>query len=114
MLRRQSIGTNRNMKKVGVLLIRKVMSNVSSVGPSSEIIMFLSEKGPTLETLNITFRIGTTPTFLIFRFASEHFLRSTLRLFHNGRYQMIACNIYIYIYIFRMYVVRSAKKHLKS
>ena len=44
--------------------------------------MFLSDEGPTLETLDFTIRIGSTPTFFIFRFVSEHCLRSTLRLFH--------------------------------
>ena len=38
-------------KKVVVLPIWKVKSNVSSVGPSSERNMFLSDKGLTLETL---------------------------------------------------------------
>ena len=28
--------------------------------------MFLSDEGPTLETLNFTFHIGSTPTFLYF------------------------------------------------
>ena len=28
--------------------------------------MFLSDEGPTLETLNFTFHIGCTPTFLYF------------------------------------------------
>ena len=36
MLRRQSRDTNKNIKKVGVLPIWKVKSNVLSVGPSSE------------------------------------------------------------------------------
>ena len=45
------------------------MSNVSSVGPSSERnisfsltkLQFLSDEGPTLETLDYTIRIGSTP-----------------------------------------------------
>ena len=37
-------------KEVGVLPIRIVKSNVSSVGPSSERNMCLSDKGPTLDT----------------------------------------------------------------
>ena len=41
-------------KKLGVL---------SSVGPSS---VFLSDVRPTLETLDSTIRIGSTPTFLYF------------------------------------------------
>ena len=58
-LRRQCSDTNRNMKKVGVLPIRIVKSNVSSVGPSSERNLdmngswFLSDEGPTLKTLVI-------------------------------------------------------------
>ena len=52
-------------KKVGVLPIRIVKPNVSSVGPSSERNMqFLSDEGPTLETIDFTIRIGSTPTFL--------------------------------------------------
>ena len=42
-------------KKVGVLPIRTVKSNV-----------FLSDKGPMLETLAFTIRIGSTPTFLLY------------------------------------------------
>ena len=56
-------------KKVGVLPIRIVQSNVSSIGPSSEILiifLFLSDEGPMLETLVYTIRIGSTPTFLYF------------------------------------------------
>ena len=53
-------------KKVGVLPIRIVKSNISSVGPSSERIMFLSDEGPTLQTLDFTFHIGSTPTLLYF------------------------------------------------
>ena len=34
---------------------------ISSVGPS-----FLSDEGPTLETLDFTIRIGSTPTFSYF------------------------------------------------
>ena len=57
-----------------VLPIRIVKSNVSNVGPSSESILavfnvfllFLSDEGPTLETLDLTIRIGSTPTFLYF------------------------------------------------
>ena len=48
-------------KKVGVLPIRIVWSNVSSIGPSSE-----KNEGPMLETLDHTLRIGSTPTFLYF------------------------------------------------
>ena len=66
-------------KKVGgVLPIRIVKSNVSSIGPSSERM---------LETLDYNIHIGSTPTFL-FRFVSLLCQRST-RL-----------GIYIYIYIY--------------
>ena len=34
---------------------------VSNIGP-----LFLSDEGPTLETLDYTIRIGSTPTFLYF------------------------------------------------
>ena len=40
--------------------MRIVKSNVSSVG------LFFSDEGPTLETLDYTIRIGSTPTFLYF------------------------------------------------
>ena len=53
-------------KKVGVLPIRRVTSNVLSVGPSSEKNMRTvsgSDEGPTLETLEFTIRIGSIPTF---------------------------------------------------
>ena len=43
-------------------------NNVSSIGPSSERnkILFLSDEGPMLDTLDYTIRIGSTPTFLYF------------------------------------------------
>ena len=45
--------------------------------------MFLSDEGPTLETLYFTIRIGSTPSFFIFRFVPKHYpMPSTLRLFH--------------------------------
>ena len=50
-------------KNVGVLPIWIVKFNVLSVGPSSERNIFLSDKGPTLETLNFTIHVGSTPTF---------------------------------------------------
>ena len=50
-------------KKVGVLPIWIVKSNVSSVDPSSE---RKHDEGPTLETLDFTIHIGSTPTFLYF------------------------------------------------
>ena len=48
-------------EKVGVLPIRIVKSNVSSIGPSSE-----RNEGPMLETLDFTIRIGSTPIFSYF------------------------------------------------
>ena len=66
MLRRQCSDANRNMKKVGVLPTRKVKFNVSSIGPSSERNIILSDEGPTLETFDFTFRISSTSTFFIF------------------------------------------------
>ena len=60
-------------KNVGVLPIRIVNSNVSSVGPSSEKNRALrrranrhSDERPTLEMLDFIIRIGSTPTFLYF------------------------------------------------
>ena len=43
------------------MLIRIVNYNVSSVR-----LRFLSDEGPTLETLEFTIRIGSTPTFSYF------------------------------------------------
>ena len=70
-------------KKVGVLPIWIVKSNISSVGSSSERTdpLFLSDEGPTLETLDFTIRIGRTPTFL-----------------HKYIVSHSQLNIYIYIY----------------
>ena len=79
-MRRKCSDANRNIKKVGVVPIRKVMFNVSSVGPFSERNIIISDEGPTLETFDITFRISSTPTFFIFRFVPILYLRSTLRL----------------------------------
>ena len=50
-------------KKVGILRIRIVKFNVSSIGPSSER-NILSVKEPL--TIDFTIRIGSTPTFLYF------------------------------------------------
>ena len=59
--------------------------------------MFLSDEGPTLETLDFTIRIGSTRTFFIFRLVSEHCLRSTLRLLDT---QLVHCCIkYTLLYI---------------
>ena len=54
---------------------------------SSERIMFLSDEGPTLETLDFTIRIGSTPTFLYFD------------LYLNTAYatRYVYYNMYIYI-----------------
>ena len=62
------------------------MCNVSSVGPSSErmkYLMFLSYKGPTLETFDFTFYIGSTPTFLYFDlYPNTAFPQHKVRLFN--------------------------------
>ena len=36
---------------------------------TDSIVLFLSDEGPTLETLDYTIRIGSAPTVFIFRFA---------------------------------------------
>ena len=48
-------------EKVGVLPIWILKSNISSVG-----VLFLSDEGPKLETLDFTIRIGSTPTVSYF------------------------------------------------
>ena len=61
-------------EKIDVLPIRIVRSNALSVGHSSERgekggkvgFFLLSDEGPTLETLDFTIRIGSTPTFSYF------------------------------------------------
>ena len=65
-LRKQSRDTKLKLyKKVGVLPIRIVKSNVSSVWPFvREKGLFLSDEGSTLETLDYSIRIGSTTTFL--------------------------------------------------
>ena len=45
--------------------------------------MFLFSEEPTLEVLDFALHIGSTSNFLIFRFVSEHCLRSIQRLFQN-------------------------------
>ena len=59
-------------KKVGVLPIQYVFLSVSRF-------MFLSDEGPTLETLDFTIRIGSTrTTFIIYVYRlAIHELRST-------------------------------------
>ena len=56
-LRRQSRDTNRNMKRL--VYFRKKTKRLSPP-------LFLSDEGPTLETLDFTIRIGSTPTFSYF------------------------------------------------
>ena len=65
---------------VGGLPIRIVKSKVSSIGPSSE---KNREKGPTLETLDFSLCIGSTPIFLYFDFYlySAYAAVSTLHLY---------------------------------
>ena len=70
----QTIHTNRKYKKVGVLPIRTV-----SLGPSSE----RNDKGPTLETLDFTIHIGSTPTFLYFDLYLNTAYAAALRLSNN-------------------------------
>ena len=89
--------------KVGVLPILIVKFNVSSVGPLSESvgpstfvrekhdfqiscfhesIQFLSDEGPTLETLNFTIHIGSTPNILYFDlYLNAAYAAQTIRLF---------------------------------
>ena len=43
---------------------------------------FLSDEGPALETLALYYPYRQYTNFFLFRFVSEHCLRSTLRLFH--------------------------------
>ena len=66
MLRRQSRYKSK-YKMIGVLPIRIVKSNVSSVGPSSERNSFPSDEGPTLETLDFTISVSAVHQPYIFR-----------------------------------------------
>ena len=59
--------------------------------------MFLSNEGPTLETLDYTIRIGSTPTFLYF----DLYLYSAYA----------AHFVYIYIYILTFYE-ENMQRHL--
>ena len=79
-------------KKVGVLPIQIVWSNVSSIGPSSERNWFLSDEGPMLETLDHTIRVGSTPTFLYF----------DLYLYSAYTAHYVYFNIVTYLYIRRI------------
>ena len=66
MLRRQSRYKSK-YKMIGVLPIRIVKSNVSSVGPSSGRNSFPSDDGPTLETLDFTISVSAVHQPYIFR-----------------------------------------------
>ena len=44
--------------------------------------MFLSDEGPTLETLDFAFHIGSTPTFLYFDLYTAPIRCCTIRLFY--------------------------------
>ena len=58
------IASNRNIKQIGVLPIWKAKSNVSSVGSSLYFLTDgLEEPTCTLETIDFTFHIGSTPYF---------------------------------------------------
>ena len=74
--------TGLKYKKIGALPIWKVKYNVSSAGPSSERNRsFLSDKGPTLKTLDFTINIGSTTTFLYLDlYLNTAYACSTLRL----------------------------------
>ena len=82
-----------HIKKLDVLPIRIVkwltfralaLRHREIMMSSTMCFMFLSDEGPTLETLYFTIRIaGSTPSFSIFRFVPKHYpMPSTLRLFH--------------------------------
>ena len=43
-----------------------VLTRILKPQQYTPITVFLSDEGPTLETLDFTFRIGSTPTFLYF------------------------------------------------
>ena len=85
-------------KRVGVLPIQIVQSNVSSIGPLSERnrkknFLFLSDEGPMLETLDYTIRIGGIPTLLF-----DLYLFSA----YTAHYVYIYC---IYRYLYSMYII---------
>ena len=86
-------------KKVGVLPIRIVQSNISSFGSSSErnrtkkksfYFLFVSDEGPMLETLDYHYPYWQYTDIFIFPFVSLLCLRSTLRLF---RCLQLSCQI---------------------
>ena len=59
-------GYKSKYEKVGVLPIQIAKSNILSVALRQRETLFLSDEGPTLETLDSTIRIGSTPTFSYF------------------------------------------------
>ena len=71
--------------------------------------MFVSDEGPTLETLDFTIRIGSTPTFLHFdlylntAYAAHYFTKclslysTCLSVFRNQRKNTRSEHIYIYL-----------------
>ena len=71
---------NRNIESWCTADTDILKSNVSSVGPSSEGKLFLPDEGPTLETLDFTIRIGSTPIILYFDLYLLC-LRSTLNVY---------------------------------
>ena len=62
-------------------LFREKGEGPANEEPTPTIVM--AKKGPTLETLDFTIRIGSTPSFFTFRFVSLLCLRRTLRLYHQ-------------------------------
>ena len=91
---------NRNIKKFGVLPIWKAKSNVSSVDPLSQRnIVYFSNEGPRNDKLCFPYRQYTN--LFIFRFVSEHCLRSTLRLFHYIKTSYLCCKqMFLWIMVF--------------
>ena len=70
-------------KKGGVLPIRIVKSNVSSIGPSSE------RNRANARKVRLYYPYWQYTDLFIFRFVSLLCLRSTLRLFHFGIHAVI-------------------------
>ena len=69
-------------KKVGVLTIRIVKSNVQSVGPSSERNRVPLQRRANAQNVRLYYPYWQYTNLFIFRFVSLLSLRSTLRLFH--------------------------------
>ena len=69
------------------------MFYVQAISDLLEQLLFLSDEGPMLETLDHTIRIGSTPTFLYFRFVIIRFISlmklSTLLQDANNLYQFV-------------------------